>query len=215
MRAARLPEAGWRRDGFAAVIRGAVAATILCQKTENPKSRQNIHFNFHGQNWNHRCFDLRHFVWRLVFRDAKAGSALAATTGGICQRQTLFQRRQTAASPAAIPSTATTTPSVQIFDTNAPENTVVISNADARYTFTSRGGGLKSIELLKYPETISARWKKEWRQQRRGHVERARVGSGSCDFGRHQFGRRRQFHLDAERTTASARKNHCRTACCS
>ena len=26
----------------------------------------------------------------------------------------------------------------------------------ARYTFTSRGGGLKSVELLDYPETISA-----------------------------------------------------------
>jgi YidC/Oxa1 family membrane protein insertase len=76
-------------------------------------------------------------------------------------RTNIVSTPQTAASPAAIPSTATTTPSVQIFDTNAPENTVVISNADARYTFTSRGGGLKSIELLKYPETISARWTKE------------------------------------------------------
>ena len=30
----------------------------------------------------------------------------------------------------------------------------------ARYTFTSRGGGLKLVELLDYPETISARWTK-------------------------------------------------------
>ncbi len=29
----------------------------------------------------------------------------------------------------------------------------------ARYTFTSRGGGLKLVELLDYPQTISARWK--------------------------------------------------------
>ena len=29
------------------------------------------------------------------------------------------------------------------------------------YTFTSRGGGLKSVELLDYPETVSARWKKK------------------------------------------------------
>jgi YidC/Oxa1 family membrane protein insertase len=47
------------------------------------------------------------------------------------------------------------------FDTNAPEQTIVLVNASARYTFTSRGGGLKSVELLKYPETISPRWKKE------------------------------------------------------
>jgi YidC/Oxa1 family membrane protein insertase len=78
-------------------------------------------------------------------------------------RTNVVSTTQTAASPAAIP--ATTTASVQIFDTNAPENLIVVSNtnadAPARYTFTSRGGGLKSIELLKYPETVSLRWKKE------------------------------------------------------
>ena len=46
------------------------------------------------------------------------------------------------------------------FDTNVPEQTIVLTNARARYTFTSRGGGLKSVELLDYPETISARWKR-------------------------------------------------------
>ncbi len=47
-----------------------------------------------------------------------------------------------------------------VFDTNAPEELLVLTNARARYTFTSRGGGLKSVELLDYPETISPRWKK-------------------------------------------------------
>ncbi|HEU6446855.1 MAG TPA: membrane protein insertase YidC [Verrucomicrobiae bacterium] len=55
-------------------------------------------------------------------------------------------------------NSATTVPAV--LETNAPESLVVISNADARYTFTSLGGGLKKIELLKYPEVISVRWKK-------------------------------------------------------
>jgi len=50
--------------------------------------------------------------------------------------------------------------STAIFDTNAPEQLLVLTNARTRYTFTSRGGGLKSIELLDYPETISPRWKK-------------------------------------------------------
>jgi YidC/Oxa1 family membrane protein insertase len=45
------------------------------------------------------------------------------------------------------------------FDTNLPEHTLVLTNRYARYTFTSRGGGLKLVELLDYPETISARWK--------------------------------------------------------
>ncbi|HEY3932179.1 MAG TPA: membrane protein insertase YidC [Verrucomicrobiae bacterium] len=74
-------------------------------------------------------------------------------------RTNVVSTPQTAANPAINPTTTTT--SNQIFDTNAPEKLIVISNAEARYTFTSRGGGLKTVELLKYPETISARWKKE------------------------------------------------------
>ena len=50
---------------------------------------------------------------------------------------------------------------VHVFDTNTPEELLVITNARARYTFTSRGGGLKSAELLDYPETVSPRWKKK------------------------------------------------------
>ena len=50
---------------------------------------------------------------------------------------------------------------VHVFDTNAPEELLVITNARARYTFTSRGGGLKLVELLDYPETVSPRWKKK------------------------------------------------------
>jgi YidC/Oxa1 family membrane protein insertase len=50
---------------------------------------------------------------------------------------------------------------VAVFDTNAPEQTLVLTNGRAGYTFTSRGGGLKQIELLDYPETVSARWKDE------------------------------------------------------
>ena len=50
---------------------------------------------------------------------------------------------------------------VRVFDTNTPEELLVITNARARYTFTSRGGGLKSVELLDYPETVSPRWKKK------------------------------------------------------
>jgi YidC/Oxa1 family membrane protein insertase len=50
---------------------------------------------------------------------------------------------------------------VRVFDTNTPEELLVITNVRARYTFTSRGGGLKSVELLDYPETVSPRWKKK------------------------------------------------------
>ena len=46
-----------------------------------------------------------------------------------------------------------------VFNTNAPEQTLVLTNGKVRYLFTSRGGGLKQVDLLAYPETISARWK--------------------------------------------------------
>ena len=45
--------------------------------------------------------------------------------------------------------------------TNAPEKLIAITNAEAVYTFTTRGGGLKSVELSRYPDTIPLRWKKE------------------------------------------------------
>jgi YidC/Oxa1 family membrane protein insertase len=48
-----------------------------------------------------------------------------------------------------------------IFGTNIPEQMIVLTNTRARYTFTSRGGGLKLVELIDYPETVSARWKKQ------------------------------------------------------
>jgi YidC/Oxa1 family membrane protein insertase len=63
----------------------------------------------------------------------------------------------TGTSPATPAVPALTAPVV--FNTNTPEQTLVLTNGRARYTFTSRGGGLKQVELLDYPQTISARWK--------------------------------------------------------
>ena len=57
----------------------------------------------------------------------------------------------------ATPAAPVTTPAA--FNPNLPEQAVVLANAKARYTFTSRGGGLKLVELLDYPQTVSARWK--------------------------------------------------------
>ncbi|HEV2330792.1 MAG TPA: membrane protein insertase YidC [Verrucomicrobiae bacterium] len=44
--------------------------------------------------------------------------------------------------------------------TNVPEHLLTITNDRVRYVFTSRGGGIKSVGLLDFPETISPRWKK-------------------------------------------------------
>ncbi len=41
-----------------------------------------------------------------------------------------------------------------VLATNVPEQLEVVEWADAIYTFTSRGGGLKNVQLRKYPETV-------------------------------------------------------------
>ena len=74
----------------------------------------------------------------------------------------------TAATPVSVTNTngtATSTtlppPSLEampaVVNTNVPEDLVELTNENARYTFTSHGGGLKRVELLHYPETIANR----------------------------------------------------------
>jgi len=65
-----------------------------------------------------------------------------------------------AATSASAPLTATVTTVPSPFDTNHPEQLLVLTNANARYIFTSRGGGLKTVELPGYPEKISLRYQK-------------------------------------------------------
>ena len=65
------------------------------------------------------------------------------------------------ATSSGSPVSATATVTVPAFNSASPEQLLVLTNGRARYTFTSRGGGLKQVELLDYPETISARWKDE------------------------------------------------------
>lgn len=55
-------------------------------------------------------------------------------------------------SPTAFPAEA-----------DAPEELLELTNNIARYIFTSRGGGLKQVQLLEYPETVPTR-----RQKRQG-----------------------------------------------
>ena len=70
----------------------------------------------------------------------------------------------TNASPAAAPPTtlaetpsATQAPAISI---SSPEILLELTNQEAHYTFTSHGGGLKLVELLKYPENVAARREK-------------------------------------------------------
>jgi YidC/Oxa1 family membrane protein insertase len=96
--------------------------------------------------------------WFIEQQKISKQQALYAQTNqvAIAQSQLAATNASAAATFTAATTSMVTTP--VIFDTNAPEQTIVLANAKARYTFTSRGGGLKLVELLAYPQTISARW---------------------------------------------------------
>jgi YidC/Oxa1 family membrane protein insertase len=58
---------------------------------------------------------------------------------------------------APVPTNATVTapaPTLAV-PADVKETTIVLTNENARYTFTSHGGGLKTVELLHYPESVS------------------------------------------------------------
>lgn len=65
-----------------------------------------------------------------------------------------------AASAPTGTSTVTSQPQLEV-NTNVPEQLLVVTNENARYTFTSYGGGLKLVELLHFPETIPS-----WRNKK-------------------------------------------------
>jgi YidC/Oxa1 family membrane protein insertase len=44
-----------------------------------------------------------------------------------------------------------------VANTNVPEELLEVTHETARYIFTSRGGGLKRVELIRYPETVVTR----------------------------------------------------------
>jgi YidC/Oxa1 family membrane protein insertase len=76
------------------------------------------------------------------------------TTNSVAVAQThATNSPATSAAPVATPWSG--------LDANAPEQLINVTNADAIYTFTSRGGGLESVKLTKYPDSTSLRWKKE------------------------------------------------------
>ena len=98
--------------------------------------------------------------WFVEQKKVAEQQALFEQTNQVAHAQS--QLAATNASAGSASASATAAPSLAplpvTFDTNLPEQTIVLTNSKARYTFTSRGGGLKLVELLQYPETISARW---------------------------------------------------------
>jgi len=93
-------------------------------------------------------------AWYKAHPEALAAQSAASTNGTNTATST--------ATGGAAGGSTTTVPVT--FNPDIPARTIVLTNGQphkswARYTFTSRGGGLDKVELLDFPETISARWK--------------------------------------------------------
>lgn len=97
--------------------------------------------------------------WQQAHQAEQLKAELAAKAAGT-NAPARTATATTTTTAAGVVNTATAA-IVPVFDLNVAEQTIVLTNGRARYTFTSRGGGLKSVEFLDYPQTISARWKKE------------------------------------------------------
>jgi YidC/Oxa1 family membrane protein insertase len=79
------------------------------------------------------------------------------TVAHMTNQVSLLTNIPTAGTTAAPPAeaVATTLPSpAQLVPSGAPEQLERMESADARYTFTSHGGGLKLVELKRYPESV-------------------------------------------------------------
>jgi YidC/Oxa1 family membrane protein insertase len=74
---------------------------------------------------------------------------------------TVTVTNQPGAPAAALAPAETPTGVRAVANTNAPEDLIEVTNEYAHYMFSSHGGGLKLIELLKYPETVSRRRKSQ------------------------------------------------------
>jgi YidC/Oxa1 family membrane protein insertase len=107
------------------------------------------------------CFVLLLIWGKLVNRiypprpiPASATNAVTSVTA-VSTTATNQTTTATSAPPAAVATTTTIAAPKSLPDFQGDEQTIVLSNPNARYTFTSHGGGLKTIELLKFPETVS------------------------------------------------------------
>lgn len=81
---------------------------------------------------------------------SSATSTNAATNGAVSGPLAISNQP-----PSAVAASAS--PAVPGLPPGAPEETLIIENALARYTFTSHGGGIKLVELKNFPGSVGCR----------------------------------------------------------
>jgi YidC/Oxa1 family membrane protein insertase len=82
-------------------------------------------------------------------------------TNVVATAQTVTATNAPSTSSVAPPDLTAAAAPRQVFATNVLEQTIVVTNENARYTFTSHGGGLTLVELVHYPETVSRQRKNQ------------------------------------------------------
>lgn len=103
------------------------------------------------------CFALLFLGSQLInkmYPPVPAPAGAPGTTNASGQVSTLLSNAPAPAALSPADTNRVATPILPVRPLTGPEQTLVITNTDARYTFTSRGGGLSTIELVTYPETI-------------------------------------------------------------
>jgi YidC/Oxa1 family membrane protein insertase len=92
--------------------------------------------------------------WFPIMNKVYPPKPLPTATNALATVTNQFERGATPPAPAN--ATSPPAPRVAAFSTpaGAKEEVQVLTNENARYTFTSYGGGLKLVELTKYPETV-------------------------------------------------------------
>ena len=90
--------------------------------------------------------------WQMLVNKLYPPRKKAATTASAVSNATTTATTTAAATTNTTPAAALTVPVAPPVE-RAAEKTVTLANAHARFTFTSWGGGLKAVELLRYPAT--------------------------------------------------------------
>jgi YidC/Oxa1 family membrane protein insertase len=101
------------------------------------------------------CFIAFFFWHRLVDKLYPPKLLPQVATNGVPADFSFSNTNPGASAGALLPETATPRP--QLSAPSTPEELLEITNSNAHYTFSSYGGGLKEVELLQYPETVSTR----------------------------------------------------------
>ena len=96
------------------------------------------------------------FSWPLLMRKFYPPAPVSATN----TVATVTNVAPGQSNAPAVTTTTTAAEKITPVDKNTPEETLSITNENAVYTFTSHGGGLKQVTLLKYPAATNFRAEK-------------------------------------------------------